>query len=440
MHIILIGLSHKTAPINVRERLSFTENQIEGALFDLISLPSVTETIILSTCNRTEIYAVTNPPRNGNEEIVKYICESKNVERDKIEKHLYRHDEDGAVRHLFRVTSSLDSMILGEAQILGQVKEAYETAFNSQATGIIFNRLFRHALAVGKRARSDTSIGQSAVSISSAAIELAKKVFGELTGKAVLIVGAGKMSELTAKHLVANGVTNVIVANRTFERAVELADKFGGRAVSFDDFLDQCAVADIVISSTGAPHQIVEREDMVKVMTKRKNRPIFLIDIAVPRDIDPKVNDLYNVFLYDIDDLQIVVDDNLSQRKRESVKVEEIINNEVETFLSWLTTLEVVPVIASLRERTEEIRRIELEKALRKLNGLDEHDRETIKALSSGIVNKILHEPIIRMKECASEKDGYLYIESLRHLFNLNEIKKGENALEEQPQDRQPPQ
>lgn len=336
-------------------------------------------------------------------------------------KYFYYHDSHEALHHLFRVAASLDSMVIGEAQILGQLKEAYTCSFEAEGTNVVLNRLFRHSFAVGKRVRTETEIGDSAVSISYAAVELAKKVFEDLRGRRAIIIGAGEMSELTTKYLVANGVSSVLVANRTYERAVELAERFSGRAVKFDELPEYIARADIIISSTGAPHYVIKKEDVAKAMQKRRNNPIFFIDIAVPRDVDPEVNNIYNAFLYDIDDLQSVVDANLSERAREAKKAEVIVEKEVEKFISWLSSLEVVPTISALKEVAEIIRQQETEKVFNKLGSLTERDKNIINALTSVIVNKLLHQPIVRIKECAERKDGYLYIESLRHLFDLEE-------------------
>lgn len=420
MHITVIGLSHKTAPVEFREKLSFPGHAQQDALMALLASKHVLESVILSTCNRTEVYAVVTDETRGKDAIVDFLATFKDLDAQELSKYLYSHDSGNAVRHLLRVVSSLDSMVVGEAQILGQAKEAYGYALDAGATSTIFNKLFRHSFEVGKRVRTDTEIGESAVSISYAAIELAKKVFGSLDGRTVLILGAGKMSELTVKHLVANGVRTVLVSNRSYDRAVELAGKFDGKAVRFDDRAETFATADIVISSTGATHYVVHKDDVARSMHARRHRPIFFIDIAVPRDVEPEVNDLDNVFLYDIDDLQQVVDSNLAERMREAGKVEAIIDHEIDAFGKWLATLEVVPTITSLREKAERIRAVELEKALNKLGDLSERDLNTINAMTTAIVNKLLHAPIVRIKERSAKEDNYVYVESLRHLFNLD--------------------
>ncbi|HEX21058.1 MAG TPA: glutamyl-tRNA reductase [Actinobacteria bacterium] len=421
MHIIASGLSHKTAPVEVREALNFPAADIGGALNNLLSYEHINEAIILSTCNRTEIYAVANDIEAGKDNIIHFFenCR-KNIDCN-LREHLYFYDSVSAIHHLFRVISSLDSMIIGEAQILGQVKEAYAQAFDNDATNIIFNRLFRQAFAVGKRVRTETDIGENAVSISYAAVQLAKKVFEDLTGKTVMIIGAGKMSELTAKHLLANGVRDVLIANRSYDNAVELAKTFQGKPVPFDLLFHEMVKADIVISSTGSSDYILDKEKMQPVIHTRRGRSIFLIDIAVPRDIDPNVNNLDNVYLYDIDDLQSVVDANLAERSREAKEAEKIITTEVREFLTWISSLEAVPTISKLRQSAERIRQAELAKAANKLADLSDDEMNAVNALTSAIINKLLHNPTIRMKESAKTKDGYLYTESMRHLFCLNE-------------------
>jgi len=426
MHILVTGLSHKTAPVNIREKLSFPLANLEEALHDFLTYSHINEGVIVSTCNRTEIYCVCDELESGKEDTIQFLSSYNGVDRAELSKYLYFHDSYEAVHHLFRVAASLDSMVVGEAQILGQLKEAYESAFEAGTTNVIFNRLFRHAFAVGKKVRTETEIGESAVSISYAAVELAKKVFEDLRGRRVIIIGAGEMSELTARHLVANGVTSILVANRTHQRAVELAERFGGQAIEFDQLTDYIALADIIISSTGAPHYVIKKEDVAQAMSKRRHKPVFFIDIAVPRDIDPEVNDIYNVFLYDIDNLQSVVDANLAERAKEAKKAELIVEREVDDFIFWLSSLEVVPTISALKKIAETIRQQETEKALSKLISLSDREKNIINALTSVIVNKLLHQPIVRIKECAHRKDGYLYIESLRHLFDLAEIEKSD--------------
>jgi glutamyl-tRNA reductase len=420
MHLTLVGLSHKTAPIEIREKLTFPAHRQADALSDLTCSDQVAEAVILSTCNRTEVYAVTSGGQDGIDAVVDFLCEHHDLERAALSPYLYVSQGDSVVRHLFRVVASLDSMVLGEAQILGQVKEAYDHSFCNGGSGRVFNKLFRQSFEVGKRVRNETAIGESAVSISYAAVELARKVFDTLAGRTILVLGAGKMSELTAKHLVSQGVHSVLVANRTYERAVELAERFEGEAIRYDDLFERMRDADIVISSTAATHYVVRRTDVAEVMKRRSGRPLFLIDIAVPRDIEPSVNDVRGVFLYDIDDLSGVVSSNLEERMREAKLAEVIIEDELRTFERWLESMEVVPTIAAIRAKAETMRAEELEKALRRLDGLSEKEIATVEALSQSIVNKMLHGPTARLKNAAAEKDGYEVVDTARHLWGLD--------------------
>jgi glutamyl-tRNA reductase len=420
MHLTLVGLSHKTAPIEIREKLTFPAHRQAGALSDLICGSQVAEAVILSTCNRTEIYAVTAGAHEGVDAVIDFACDHHELDRAELEPYLYVSQGDAVVRHLFRVVASLDSMVVGEAQILGQVKEAYDHSFTNGASGRVFNKLFRQSFEVGKRVRSETAIGEAAVSISYAAVELARKVFDTLAGRTILVLGAGKMSELTAKHLVSQGVHSVLVANRTYERAVELAERFQGEAIRYDDLFTRMRDADIVISSTGASHYVVHRAEVAEVMRKRSGRPLFLIDIAVPRDIEPAVNELRDVFLYDIDDLSGVVESNLEDRQREARQAQVIIDEEFREFEAWLESMEVVPTIAAIRAKAESLRTEELDRALKRMGGLSEKDRATVEALSQAIVSKMLHGPTARLKSAAAEKDGYQYVDTARRLWGLD--------------------
>lgn len=422
MDLVMGGLSHKTAPVEIREGLEIPKRKLEGALALLLQGDCLHEGVIISTCNRTEVYVVAHSFEEGKEGILKYLTSYHKLSQEELLKYLYFFANKEAASHLFEVSSSLDSMVVGEAQVLGQVKEAYAAALETKATSIILNRLFNQAIATGKKARTQTSIGESAVSVSYAAVELAKRIFENLRGKVAMILGAGEMSELTLKHLVSAGVSTVLVSNRTFHRAVELAKRFQGKAINFDQLVEYMAEADIVISSTAAPHYILKKEDLSKVMSKRKGRPIFLIDIAVPRDIDPKVNKLENVFLYDIDDLEGVVQANIAEREKESRKVRRIIGQEVEGFSAWIHSLEVTPTIAALKKKAEEIRVLETERILRKLDHLSPRERNIVNALTGTIVNKLLHQPIVKVKDGAPKKDGYIYLEALRKLFELEEL------------------
>jgi glutamyl-tRNA reductase len=325
------------------------------------------------------------------------------------------------VRHLFRVAASLDSMVVGEPQILGQLKDAFDHALTHNTTGTVMNRLMKKAISVAKRIRTETKIAESAVSISFAAVELARKIFGDLDGKTVMLAGAGEMAELAAKHLVNNGVKQILVANRTYERAEELAQEFEGRAVKYEDLVPEMVHADILIAATGAPHYILLKKDMERVIKERKNKPVFLIDIAAIRNLDPEINKIDNVYLYDVDDLQSVVESNIKERQREAEQAEEIIEEEINTFMSWLTTIDVVPTIVALRERAEAIRLAELERSLPKMGELSEKQKKQLEGLTQAIVNKLLHAPLVALKKSAGDPEGGSHVESARVLFGLDE-------------------
>ncbi|MDT8395150.1 MAG: glutamyl-tRNA reductase [bacterium] len=423
MEILIVGLSHKTAPLEIREKVSFAEADLSVGIKTLIACPNVSEGLIVSTCNRVELYTAV-PKRSldkAREEIAQFLSEHHQVPREKLDPHLYVLSGEECVQHIFRVASSLDSMVVGEPQILGQVKEAFGCAANVQATGNILNRLLHKAFSVAKRVRSETRIATSAVSISFAAVELAKKIFGELDGKTVMLVGAGEMAELAARHLLGNGLEHIIVANRTYERAVTLAEEFGGSAVPFDELAQQMELADIVISSTGAPNIIIDKKMVQRLIKRRRNRPMFFIDIAVPRDIDPAVNQVENVYAYDIDDLQGVVETNIKTRSKEAAKAEEIVNGEVRQFNDWMRSRESFPTIVALREWAEEVRRGELEKTLKRIEGLSEADTKKIEAMTEAILNKILHKPVSSMKRAAHAGDEGEVVSIVRKIFDLEE-------------------
>lgn len=423
MHLTLVGLSHKTAPVDIREKLTFPADVQPDALATLAGYPEVNECIILSTCNRTEIYAVTREDEDGVNIVIDFMANYHDLDRDQLVNYLYSKQGEDVIKHLFRVVSSLDSMVLGEAQILHQVKEAYDYAFEAGATGRILNELFRRSFTVGKRVRTETEIGENAVSISYAAIELAKRVFDTLEGRTVLVLGAGKMSELTAKHLYANGVKKTIVANRTFARAEELAKKFNGIAIPFEERYNYMREADIIVSATSAKEYVITREALEPHATHRPD-PLFLIDIAVPRDIDPHCADLQQVYVYDVDALDGVVAANLEERMREARRAEGIIVEEINSFESWLETMEVAPTIAAMREKAEKIRSEEYAKACRRLSNLDERDLETIDRLTKAIINKMLHEPTAALKEASGGKRGVAAIETARMLYGLDKDEK----------------
>lgn len=422
MELFVLGLSHKTAPIAVRERLAVPERELPAALEALGGVPELAECMFFTTCNRAEVYGVAEGPTANAVEATRASLERyRNLDSAALAGALYTYNAADAVRHVFRVASSLDSMVIGEPQILGQVKAAYTVARSQQATGIILNNLLEQAFHVAKRVRTETGIATAAVSISSVAVELARKIFGDLEGRTVLILGAGEMAELALRHLVDDGVRSILVANRSHDRAVALAEQFHGRAVTFDTFRREMLDADIVISSTSAPHLILKKEDMQAIILERRHRPIFLIDIANPRDIDPGCNEVDNVYLYNIDDLQSVVSANLKERQREAERAELIIEREVEVFQSWLRGLDVVPTIVSLRDRVEEIRAAELEKAMARMGNLTPEQRATIASMTTAMMNKILHQPMSELRRRAVHQDGHVYSAVLRRLFGLEE-------------------
>jgi len=415
MQLAIVGLSHKTAPIEVRERLAFNNDTVRGALNRLIERENISEAMILSTCNRVEVVA----EGSDDGQIRDFLCQYHQIPSDTVSKHLYSFRNTDAIRHVFRVTSSLDSMMIGEPQILGQVKEAYRIAAAAGTIGIHLSALMSRAFAVAKKIRSETGISQSAVSISYAAVELAKKIFGTLSGKTVMIIGASKMGELAAKHLKRAGVSSVLVTNRTFERAVELAKVFEGAAVPFEHFTDHIDRADIVITSTGAPHFIITKPMGEQIVHRRKNRPMFFIDIAVPRDIDPVVNEIDNAFLYDIDDLQQVVDANLKDRLKEAHRAEEIIDHEVLAFCTKIQTREVVPTIVQLRDTLERLRRDELERNRKLLKDLSPEQQVALDQITTSLINKILHQPIAELKQAAHDPEGPDVVAIIRKIFNV---------------------
>ena len=422
MELFVLGLSHKTAPIDVRERLAVPERELPKVLEALGEVSELAERMFFTTCNRAEVYGVAEGPLAKAVEATRASLERyRNLDSAALAGALYAYDGADATRHVFRVASSLDSMVVGEPQILGQVKTAYTVARSQQATGIILNNLLEQAFHVAKRVRTETGIATAAVSISSVAVELARKIFGDLEGRTVLILGAGEMAELALRHLVDDGVRSILVANRSHDRAVALAEQFHGRAVTFDTFHQEMLEADIVISSTSAPHLILKKEDVQAIILERRHRPIFLIDIANPRDIDPGCNDVDNVYLYNIDDLQSVVSANLKERQREAERAEVIIEREVGVFQAWLRGLDVVPTIVSLRDRVEEIRAAELQKAMSRMADLTPEQRETIASMTTAMINKILHQPMSELRRRAVHQDGHVYSAVLRRLFGLEE-------------------
>ncbi|HEX3243467.1 MAG TPA: glutamyl-tRNA reductase [Solirubrobacterales bacterium] len=418
--LLALGVSHKTAPLDLRERLSLTEGRAVGALSELNTAEGIHEAAALSTCNRTELYLIVSDPVEAESTALGVLTRQAELRPTELLGHLYSLRSSEAVRHLFRVTAGLDSMIVGEAEIQGQVKRAYELALVEGATGPILNRLFRGALAAGGRAREDTAIGERGVSIPSVAVELARRTLGALGERRVLVIGAGETAELVARALVARGVATVFVANRHHDRAIGLAQRFGGAAVRFEDLPEQLAKADIVVSATNSPHHIVERDGLEEVMAGREERPLLLIDIAVPRDVEPECREIPGVTLHDIDDFQQIVGRNASGREAEARRVEPILEAEQDRFERWLASLAVVPTVASLRDRADEV----IERILAENDGrwesLSEADRERMATMARAVASRLLHEPTVRMKRAAGNDDAYLYVSALRELFGLD--------------------
>ncbi len=421
MKLLVTGVSHKTAPVEIRECLAFPEPALPQALQSLKSRDGISEACILSTCNRVEITVTTDDAADPQALVDGFLQESRLVAPASIEPYIYRHEGQGAIHHLFRVASSLDSMVVGEPQILGQLKTAYGIAKDQGALCGWLDGLLSRAFSVAKRVRSETGIGQMAVSVSYAAVELARKIFGSLNHRTIMIVGAGKMSELAARHLRRSGATHVFVTNRTHERAVEMAKLFQGTPVEYGRFLNMLPEVDILIASSGAPHYILHKDEMQRVIAARRNKPMFLIDIAVPRNIEPAVNDLDNVFLYDIDDLQEVVNANLRERLKEAGRAEEIVKQEVERTMARLKVQEITPTIVSLQEELERIRQAEIDKVRRKYGPVTREQEEAWEMLTRGIINKVAHGPISELRLQAGRPDGAHVIAAIRKVFHLQD-------------------
>ncbi len=421
----MIGLNYRTAPVEVREALAVPGAAIPAALARFHALP-VAEAVLLSTCNRTEVYAIGEDAGATFGALADYLVrlaeewQGCRISRAELEPHLYTHQELHAVEHLFRVASGLDSMVLGETQILGQVRDAYRDATQAETVGKVLHQLFEQAIAVGKRAQTETRIGQNAVSVSYAAVELARKVFQSLEGRRCLAIGAGETAKLTVKHLLASGVKEFVVANRTVERADSLAREFGGKAIRLDEIATYLREVDVVISSTGAPGYVVTRQHVQEAVRQRRGRPIFLFDIAVPRDLDPEIAKIEGAFLYDIDDLQAAINANLAERANEARHVERIVVDEVDKFRSWIATQEVVPTIRMLREKVESIREQEVARAFSRLPDLTDRERAIVEAMTVTLVNKILNSPTQRLKGMADEGIANQAIETVTRLFDLH--------------------
>jgi glutamyl-tRNA reductase len=418
MKTLVIGLNHKTADIELREKLAFNGEKLEEGLFKIRALPEIKESLIISTCNRVEIYLTAGDADKAYESIKDFLADFFSIKKGSLDNALYVHKNTEAVKHIFRVASSLDSMVVGEPQILGQIKDAFEFALERKTTGVILNRLLKKAISVAKRTRTETKIAENAVSISFAAVELAKKIFTDLSERSFMLLGAGEMAELAAKHLISIGVKDIVVANRTYERGCDLAKEFNGRAIKFENFIQELVHSDILICSTGAKDYVIKKDQMHEVMKKRKNKPVFIIDISVPRNIDPQINDLGNVYLYDVDNLQGVVDSNILERQKEAKKAEEIVEEEVETFKRWLASLDSVPTVVALRDKAESIKKEEIDKLMNRIPHIEDKDRKAIENMANSIMNKLIHPPTVALKEDSEDKD--ILIATIRRLYGLN--------------------
>src|SRR5213594_3802939 len=416
---IVYGMNHASAPLPVREKVAFPVEGLKEALARLKGTDGVEESVILSTCNRTEII-VQMDPGQAPAMLAAFLLRERPVSGEELERHCYLYIDREAVRHVFRTAASLDSMVVGEAQILGQVKDAYALAAQTGSLGPVLDALLRRAFSVAKRVRTETGIARHPVSIAYAAVGLARDIFGDLVERTVMIVGAGKMARLAAEHLIGNGVRSILVANRSFQRADELARDLGGRAVPFDRLFEEMETADIVIASTAAPQPVILKENAQSLNRARRGRPIFFIDIAVPRDVDPKVNEVDNVYLYDIDDLQGVVQVGLDERQKEMRVAEAIVERETEAFLSWLKSLEVTPTIVDLRRHLHEIADHEVERFRSKVPGLTPGQDEAVRQMADSLVNKLLHPPTLALKRLAAQNGAGKGVKLIREIFGLD--------------------
>jgi glutamyl-tRNA reductase len=427
--LLALGVSHKTAPLPVRERLALPEGRAVSVLRELVGHKDIHEAVAISTCNRTEVYLVASDPVEAESAALAILARQAGIRPTELFGAIYSLRDADAVRHLFHVAAGLDSMIVGEAEVQGQVKRAYELALVEGVTGPVSNRLFRDALGAGKRVRTETAISRAHVSVSSVAVELARGALGDLETRKVLVIGAGENGELTARALHERGVHTVFVANRHYDRAIGLAQRFSGTAVRFEDLPRRLLEADIVVSSTSSPHQIVGRDELALVEEERGGRPLLLIDIAVPRDIDPAVRDLPGITLYDMDDLQREIARNMGSREAEATRARQIVEMEVDRFARWLASLDVVPTIAALRSLGADVVSQVLAENESRWETLSEADRERVGVLARAVVSRLLHEPTLRLKGAVAGDDTYVYVQALRELFGL----EVDSALEASP-------
>jgi glutamyl-tRNA reductase len=421
MHILAIGVNHKTAPVAIRERVSFGPETLPDALLDLTQQQAVREGAILSTCNRTECYCAVSHPDTGQEAVIAWLASFHGLSVDELRPHLYAYSDREAITHLFRVSGSLDSLVVGEPQILGQLKEAYRRAYNVGSLGPLLNRAFHHAFKVGKRIRSETDIGGQAVSVSYAAVELARRIFGDLAGSRVLLIGAGETIQLAGRHLREAGAPSIFVANRTLERAEELADELGGHALGLDAVPETLGEVDVVVTSTGAQNTVVEKAWLEAAQKKRKRQAMFVVDLAVPRDIPEAAEKVSGIYLYTVDDLEAVVEENLKSRRQEAEHAEEIVEANVGEFLQWLANQEVVPTIKAMRAKAEAIRAQELEKTRKRLGHVPEEIESALDKFSQALVSKLLHDPTLQLRHMSENGDGEELIEATHQLFRLEE-------------------
>ena len=430
MHVIVVGINHKTAPVEIRERLTFDPSQLGDAMVQLQGKKSILENVILSTCNRTEIYAVVDQIHTGRYYIKEFLSQWFQIEKEEFTPFLFIYEEDGALEHLFKVACGLNSLILGETQILGQVRTSFLTAQEEKTSGTVFNQLFKQAITLAKKAHSNTDIGANAVSVSYAAVELAKKVFGTIENKHVLILGAGKMGELAIENLHGNGATNVTVVNRTYEKAKDLASRFHGKAKSMDELQEALMEADILISSTGAKDFVLTKQMVEQIEKKRKGKPLFMVDIAVPRDLDPAIAELEGVFLYDIDDLEGIVQANLQERQKAADIIMLMIEEEIVQYKQWLRMLGVVPVISALREKALNIQSETMKSLERKLPNLSEREIKVLNKHTKSIINQMLKDPILQVKELAGTKDADKNLQFFMNIFNIEDLVEKQNNVD----------
>jgi glutamyl-tRNA reductase len=425
MHLLLLGVSHKTAPVDVRERLDFSSRDLGAAVEALATRPSAAESVVLSTCNRSEVYVACENPARARDEIIEFLSHYHTLPPDSFTPHLFSLGDDAAAKHLFRVAAGLDSLVVGEPQILGQVKEAFDTASGRRCTGPMLSKLFHWSFGVGKRVRTETALGEGAVSVSFAAVRLARKIFGRLVGRRVLVIGAGEISSLTAEHLRAQGVGEMAIISRTAAHAEALAASVGGRAARWEDVASLLATADIVITATGSQRPILTRAQVEATTGRNRPDPLFIIDLAVPRDVEPSVGDIEQVFLYNVDDLQSIVQENMTRRSREISHAETIVAEELLKFATWQRSRGAVPTVVALRQRFDAIRRSELQRLESKLTGLSPEDRARVDEVTRLIVEKLLLEPTEQLKALPDEETQVAYTEAVNRLFRL---RTGESA------------